>query len=154
MLEQILQAISSIKVRLDRLESKSYGGRWVDWTPTVTQSGAVALSTAIGGYCIIGKVCHVYVQITCSGAGTANNQIWVGGLPAIMYATVESTALGVFNILRPAVTTRYVGAVRASAGGLFEFTITGTANGKVGVDPNFALANGDFINFSATYLVA
>ena len=52
---------------------------WVDWTPTVTQSGSVTVTVTRAKYKLINKVCHLNVLLAITGAGTANNAIVIAG---------------------------------------------------------------------------
>lgn len=155
MIEQLLQAIASIKARLDRLEGKSYGGRWVDWTPTVTQSGAVTVTVTEAKYCLIGKVCHIYAKLAITGTGTGANAITVGATPVAAQPAVAAGEGMVHGQawVQDAATANYYGLAVNSSAADWIFVDTNT-RGYIGTNPNFALANTDKIFFSATYRVA
>lgn len=154
MIESLLQAVASIKARLDRLEGKSYGGRWVNWTPTVTQGVAVAVTVTEAKYCIIGKIGTAYCKLAVTGAGTSGGGITVSGQPAAMQPALvgDNTVIGTGMVLKSGV-ANYVGAVVPISA--TQWKLLAHAQGDyVGSQPTFALANGDKIAFTATFRVA
>ena len=58
------------------------GAQWVDWTPTVNQGGAVAVTVNYAKYVKIGYLAHTLFAVTATAAGTSGNNIIVGGIPA------------------------------------------------------------------------
>ncbi len=155
MIEALLRTVRAIEDRLDRLERHSRGGRWVDWTPTLAQSGAVAATVTEAKYCLIGKVCHIYARLAVTGAGTGNNTIVIGGIPAacsLAYsAGAETFPVGV-GIVVDTGSARRVGAVcPIDANDLFIQWYDGAYIGSGSA--NFALANGDFVGFTASWRV-
>jgi hypothetical protein len=129
---------------------------WSTWTPTVTQSGAVAATVTRARYKIINKLCHVEVSLAVTAAGTAANDIVIAGQPAAMqpaypYAT-NGFPIGV-ALITDTGTAYYSGILLALTTTDFRVTDPST-NQNIGTNPNFALANGDFIFFTATYEVA
>jgi hypothetical protein len=128
---------------------------WTTWTPTITQSGAVAATVTKARYKIVNKICHVEVLLAVTAAGTGNNPIYIAGQPAAM----QSVWIGYWAVLgtgmiQDAGTAYYVGAVLAVAATQWAFMRDGASAGYIGQDPNFALANTDAIAINATYEVA
>ena len=66
---------------------------WTAFTPTLTQSGAVAKTTDYARYVQFGKTVIGSVKLTASAAGTAANPVLVG-LPVAARAGVGATVLG------------------------------------------------------------
>ena len=128
---------------------------WTTWTPTVTQSGAVAATVTRARYKIVNKICHTEVSLAVTAAGTAANAITIAGHPAAIqpaYSHASGFPIGTAVIINTSTAT-YTGIVVATQATQFGFRYT-VAEGWIGVNPNFALANGDFIFFSSTYEVA
>ena len=132
------------------------GSAWNTWTPTITQSGAVAATVTRARYKIVNKICHTEVSLAVTAAGTAANAIVIGGQPAAIQPSYSYTPggfpIGVAQVVN-AGTATYVANVATLTATTFQFRAGATDN-WVGVNPNFALANGDFIFFTATYEVA
>lgn len=127
---------------------------WTDWTPTVTQSGAVTVTVTEAKYSIIGDVCHIYAKLAVTGTGTANNAIVIGGQPAAAQPAVTGITPGTGTVSDSGIGT-YPGLLQLV--GATDFRLldtTGAAYDYIGISPNFALANGDTIEFSATYRVS
>lgn len=124
---------------------------WTDWTPTVTQSGAVTVTVNEAKYAVIGKVLHLYAKLTVTGPGTGANAIVIGGLPiALAYGGVD-TAIGT-GVVVDTGTANYTGALVAAS--VTTLKIVSHSNGYIGVYPDFALAATDVITLSGTYRVA
>ena len=117
---------------------------WIAWTPTVTQSGAVAATVTKGRYKIIAGICFVEVYLDITAAGTGGNAIKIGGQPAAIQQGVNSI-LGV-GIVTDAGIAPYAANLYVVGATDWEFLHFTTLN-FVGVDPNFALAAGDIIQF-------
>ena len=130
-------------------------GAWRDWTPTVTQSGAVTVTVTEAKYCLVGKVCHIYAKLAVTGTGTGANAIVVGATPVAAQPAVAAGEGMVHGQawVQDAGAANYYGLAVNSSGANWIFPDTNTRE-YIGVDPNFALANGDKIFFSATYRVA
>jgi hypothetical protein len=125
------------------------------WTPTITQSGSVAVTINRATYSIHhGRLCHVEVSLSVTAAGTAANAIVIGGQPAAIQPVGNGDAMsviGVANVMDSG-TAYYSGPVVAlSAAGWQIYAHNGAA---IGVSPNIALANGDAIGLKADYEIA
>lgn len=120
-----------------------------DWTPTVTQSGAVSNTVTYAKYATIGPLTYVCANISITGAGTGNNDILIGNLPANPAA---NGCYGTFWISDTG-TAYYVGAVLYVQANYFQFRAH-LETDDIGKDPNIALANGDAILFFAFYPTA
>ena len=119
------------------------------WTPTVTQSGSVAVTINSARYRISGKLCHVQARLSVTGAGTAGNGIVIGGQPSAIQAISTEVLIGHF-LLFDSGTAYYTGAVRAV--GAANWQMFGhLEGGSLGADPSFALAAGDVLYFAGTY---
>jgi hypothetical protein len=125
------------------------------WTPTVTQGVGVAVTVTAASYRIVGKICHTEVILKVTGAGTGGVLIIIGGQPAIIQPTnilAEFLPIGICGVFDVG-TAFYYGFVTPQTATDWRLRDSNTQN-HMGVNPNFALANGDYINFTATYLVA
>ena len=141
---------------IERLESQIEIGRWVDWTPTVTQSGSVTVTVNYATYVVdsSGKV-TINCRLTVTGSGTAANLISIGGIPSNAQPKRFGglTTIGIATI-QDSGTKTYGGlSVIATSASEFRFIGFDQAN-FVGVSPNFALASGDTITFLITYEIS
>lgn len=129
--------------------------KWTSWTPTVTQSVGVTVTVSYAKYMIIGNVAIVLVRLTCTTAGTTNNNIVIGGQPAIIQPvdTGANAVIGSGMILDIGA-GHYQGSLIAVGATDFRFRRDDATNSYVGQSPNFALANTDQIGFQAAYEVA
>jgi hypothetical protein len=137
--------------RLKRLEGMRFIS-WRNWTPTITQSGSVAVTVTRARYCIVERIATVQFKLSVTGSGTAGNGIVIGGQPTEMLSAATEVTIGTALIL-DAGTAYYQGSVR----------VVGTNNwqafahleaGAIGADPSFALAAGDVIFFHGSYEVS
>lgn len=86
-LESVIGKIHSLEREIERLKRVEMPiipdyGVWQDWTPT--QTGWTALPTGTYRYCVIGKICFFYIEMT---AGTSNSTVAQLTLP---YAAVNN----------------------------------------------------------------
>lgn len=127
---------------------------WQDWTPTVDQAGAVAVTVSEAKYTLLGLAVRLYCRLAVTGAGTGNNVIIVAGIPTAIRLAYTGTdyCLGSAVILDSGIAYYHAGVVPQSATSV-KFAADAQGN-YVGAAPNFALANGDSISFTATYRIA
>lgn len=127
---------------------------WTDWTPTVTQSGAVTVTVTQAKYTKIGTLVVLDVSLAVTGSGTIANDIVIGGLPAACAPATTSNQKTVGSgLITDTGTAFYPASVVAVSSSTFKL-VADSQNGYVGSNPSFALANGDFISFVATYAAA
>lgn len=122
---------------------------WQNWTPTVSQGGAVAATVNFARYEVKGQTVRVRGQLAVTGAGVAGNAVTIGGLPGALSPVQAGGIVGVIDIL-DAGTAQYAGVLFVASA----TTFVGQAHnltGRIGVTPNFALANGDFIYFQGEW---
>lgn len=128
-------------------------GIYSDYSPTLTQSGAVAKTTTRARYTTIGDHVHVGLHLAVTGAGTANNTITIS-LPETT-AGAAGTQVGTilfYDASAGATGTYYLGAAILTDTTHVTAAISGAAGGdNIGKNPNVALANGDFIVASLVY---
>jgi hypothetical protein len=88
------------------------GGAWTSWTPTVTQSGSVTVTTNHARYARYGRTIHAIALVTVTGAGTASNDILMS-LPVSAAAAYASFALvmGVGHVIDSSAVLSYHGPV-------------------------------------------
>jgi len=154
-LDQLAAKIHELQRRIEALETlETIGGTgvWIDWTPTITQSGAVTCTVTEAKYIVIGKVCMVQIKLGVTSAGTGGNAIVIGGQPAAMRPALARQTIGTAAILDTG-TASYWAFVFCDTVTTWSFIDPGT-RGNVGINPNFALANTDGISLTATYRVA
>lgn len=129
-------------------------GAWTAYTPTLTQSGAVAKTVTYARYNKVGRMVTVNVLMTCTGAGSANNHIEVG-LP-FPEAINAAMVVGTFHLYNASGPNHFVGAC------YFWSTTTvacvtnnnGHYLGEASSAFSSALASGDIIALSLTYETA
>lgn len=131
-------------------------GPWTDYTPTLTQSGAVTKTVTRAKYIQLGKTVHVNVYLTITGTGTANNVVLVG-LPVASVADGITIGAGrIYDASGPDLLYRSVMCLASTTTVRFEGGNTTLANGLGGSGQPFsaALASGDIVEFTGTYEVA
>jgi hypothetical protein len=126
-------------------------GALTDWTPSITQSVSVSKTVTYAKYYTIGPLMYICALMSITGAGTGNNNIFIGNLPAQpasngVYGTAWILNNGTAYYHGPAYYT-------TGAGGAFYFICHLEVAG-CGIDPNFALASSDMIAFCALYPTA
>ena len=148
MIEELVRRIDRLERRLDGLVQPERP-RWVDWTPTVDQNGAVAVTVTLARYMILGDLAVVQAYLAVTGAGNAGTAISIQGQPTAIQSANNAVHIGVGRVDDTG-TASYVGALYAT--GATDWRIRAhleTAN--IGADPSFALANGDYIWLQAAY---
>jgi hypothetical protein len=141
-------AIATSKLALNTLAATGY-------TPTLTQTSAVAKTVNVARYIQIGKLVWVWVVLTPSAAGSAGVRITVS-LPVAAQATLVSAAveIGSGHYFRAGGTQYEVLAYLFSSTTVaFNRADTNPTN-DVGTDPSFAIASGDTLGFFAMYEAA
>lgn len=150
-IEQMARVIRNLEQRVERLEAQETTLRWVDWTPTVTQSGAVAVTVTLARYAIFGKLATTVVYLSITGAGTGGNAIVIGGQPVLIQVASAVSGLAIGSAWVEDSGTQYFAGTLCAIGATdWRIMINGTDN-YLGANPNFALANGDKIRFVAVY---
>lgn len=128
-------------------------GRWRDYTPTLTQSGAVTNTATVARYCRIGQLVNLEIYLAITGTGTTNNSILVGlppNCPARNGAT--NVAVGVGYYFDTSISAVYTVRVDFQSTSTLRLWRADTAGAAVlGVDPNFAADTGDTLSLTATY---
>jgi hypothetical protein len=127
---------------------------WTDWTPTVTQSGAVTVTVTFAKYLVVAKKATLLAKLAVTGAGTGGNSILLGGWPAGTNPSGlgAGSAVGVGTIKDTGVQFYYAILVLQGATTL-AFYWQPTSN-YLGLSPNFALANTDEIHINASWMIA
>jgi hypothetical protein len=131
---------------LERFQDEVF--RYRDWTPTVTQSGAVAVTIGEARYCRIGNLVVATAYLTPTGAGTSGQPIVIGGLPFTLPAGAFRHH-GTIQV-RDAGTAYYVGVLRRNDDTSLVGIVDGAA-AAIGQSPSFALAADDDISVQITY---
>ena len=124
---------------------------WIDYTPTVTQSGALTITNTSSRYRLSGKTCTVAVLLTMTSAGTGGSPV-LCSLP-VTAAVTSDRVIGAGEVIDTS-NAQYAGAACLVASGTYVAIRNGgttTATYYVGSDPNFAVANGDKLSFTVTY---
>jgi hypothetical protein len=129
---------------------------WVDWTPTITQSVAVAININRAKYLVRGNKVNIFAELTVTGAGVAGNAIVIGGMAVAIQPTgligLGISTLGTCCVLDSG-TAAYYGFLTANIASAFRLRDSNTRD-DIGVNPNFALANTDVVIFRGSYEIA
>lgn len=150
-LEDMARAIRVLERRVERLETQETTLRWVGWTPTVTQSGAVAATVTLARYATFGKLAIVEVYLAVTGAGTSGNAIVIAGQPTAIQAANAASGLSIGGFwVEDSGSAYYVGSLLA-IGATDWRMMTNAVDNYLGANPSFALANNDKIRFFAVY---
>lgn len=149
--KDLIRRITALEYKIDNLP-KMETGKWVNWTPTVTQSGLVSTTISYARYVTNGNIVAVLALINITGTGTANNAVIIGGIPAAIQPAHSGTSLVVIGtmLVIDSGTAYYHGAL-VSSGITSWAALVHNGGAQIGVAPNFALANGDYIGIQAVY---
>lgn len=150
-LGEIVRRIAVLERQVEDMNTRNQSPAWTDWTPTVTQSGSVAVTVTEAKYCIIGAVCHIYALLTVTGTGTSGFTIVVQNLP---FSILPYETAGLLSLGTAMIADAGSGVHSALAVGYFSTSfIFWDVNSGTWVGSSFALASGDLIQFSATYRI-
>lgn len=143
---------------MDMLEFITGGSEtWTDFTPTLTQSGAVTITVTRARYQIIGKIAHVQIKLDVTGSGTGNNNIVIGAIPAaiapVFFGSSSGQIAGVGVVADVSASLQWGATAEALSASTIAFQGFGVA-GRVGVTPNFALASGDVVALNGFWEIA
>jgi hypothetical protein len=153
---QVLTADSTQALGLKWAAAASPSYTWTSFTPSFFQSASLSLSANTSKYTSVGDIGYLFVNVTFSSAGTANNVLYFT-IPAGPI-TPDSTQMmgGWTNIYDTSAATRYNGA--AEVGGSYFYFQSGvnkanaTVNwGQTGSDFPIAIANGDTLSAYISY---
>lgn len=147
---ELVRQINSLQKQVDALV-KPEVSRWMDWTPTITQGVAVTKTITYARYVAIGNTIVLQTRLAVTSAGTAGQAIIIGGIPINIANSGDLTyVVGIGTILD--VSVAYYGGLSVAAESATTLSFTGyTVANRMGISPNFGLANGDVISFQATY---
>ncbi len=149
--EQLTRAIRDLQRRVGRLEVQETVGRWVNWTPTIDQGGAVTSTTTSARAFRLGKKITLLANVNCTSAGTAGNGILIAGLPANVTDATGAPCVGAFQVNDKAATV-YAGSTVVYTATQLALRCNVSGN-LLGADPAYTIANGDDISFVAIYEV-
>lgn len=127
-------------------------GTWSSYTPTVAQNGNRTITVNYAQYCQINKLCVVNLDVTVTNAGTTANLVTIS-LPINTPTTNPTRSVGSGFLYDASATDIILVNVRynsTSTVRLVTETSTSDTSG-VGVNPAFALANGDVISLTMIY---
>lgn len=129
-------------------------GKWVDFTPTMTQSAALTISVTFARYCIIGKTVIVQMGLVIASAGTAGNNIKVASIPSVIAPKNfgNYVVAGGAVYLSAGVANYVLGAVFDTASTLWFYANAATA--QFGANPAVTAKNTDLMNVQLAYEIA
>lgn len=147
--QELVKQINSLQKQVDTLV-KPEVGRWLDWTPVISQNGAVAKTITYARYIVDddGKT-TVTCKMIMTGAGVAGNVIIVSGLPISAKYSGDTVHVGSATI-KDSGTAFYPCTVEMSTATTIKFTGYNTPN-YAGATPNFGLAADDIVSFTLVY---
>lgn len=128
-------------------------GRWITWTPTVDQGGAVTADVIFARYIVMSDLVILTARLDITGTGTAPNDIVVAGIPATIQPinfSPSNVSAGNAIIKNNVTFILYSASVNLAATDDIRF-VGYAETSFIGNVPNFALASGDVISFTATY---
>lgn len=144
--QELVKQINNLQKQVDGL-IKPEVGRWIDWTPVITQNVNVTFTKNYARYMSFFNSVILSCEMTVTGAGTAGNNIVISGIPLAPART------GNFIIGAGCISSggkNYNVAVIAA--GVDNFRFIGYATGSyMGADVNLTLAAGNVISFTTIY---
>jgi hypothetical protein len=144
MIEELIRRLTKLERDFEGLIKPEVGG-WKDWTPTVTQGVAVAVTVTEAKYKVKEDDVRIYARLAVTGAGTAGQTIVLAGWAAALNPNPGPAGwpMGVAIIIDATGPTNYSAVCRYSSNNLI--FASQTANNFLGANPAFTLANGDAI---------
>lgn len=131
-------------------------GALATWTPSVTQSGSVAVTVTLATYMRIGRLVFVSVYLSVTGTGTGANTVTIGNLP--FTGRPAQASIGTGRIEDSSASLVYHGVLTMNSTTTFALFNTSGAfapNAFLGGSGfTAALASGDVITFSGWYEAA
>jgi len=128
---------------------------YADWTPEIRQGGStIARTVTAAKYRLVGKMCHLVMNVTMTAAGAAGNAVNIQGWPSAInpYQMGSSPTVGL-GVVVDTGTATYPALAFIPGGNQIQFYWLPTQN-YVGVNPSFALANTDEINLDCVWRIA
>lgn len=147
-MNELVRRISQLERRLDGLVLPERPA-WANWTPTVDQGGAVAVTVTLARYMVLGDLAVVQARLDVTGAGNAGNAVIIQGQPSAIQAANNSIVIGHCSIY-DAGTGFYLAIIDAIGPTDWRMFRDGET-AYVGIAPNFALASSDVIFLHAVY---
>ena len=145
--EQVAERLAILEREMKRL--KQPGPAWQDWTPTVDQNGNVAVTVTFAEYTLVDNLVVTVGRLEVTGSGSAGNIIYIEGLPPAIQLSTVNSVIG-SALVKDTGTAFYAGVLYTSAAAQWYMLAHGETS-AMGIDPSFALANGDRIWFQAAY---
>ena len=145
-----------VKGNLEDIAGAS-GIRWVDWTPTLSQSAGITITVTRARYVIVGKIAVVQITLALTSAGTAGQRIYLAGIPAAIAPLSTggiSNPIGTFGYFDAAPGAFYSGTAIVMNATTLAFSAGGSNNDHLGVAPALTIANGDTIGVQGCYEIA
>lgn len=127
------------------------GSPWTSPTIALAQGAAVAATVTYARAFVLGKLAVVQAQLIATAVGTAGSAVALV-LPASLQSAQSGprVPVGTFMVERVAVAV-YHGVAIASTASAVVGIRHGTTVGPLGLDPNFALAIGDYVSMALAY---
>jgi len=147
----LVKEIVLLQRRVDGL-IKPEVGRWVDWMPTVTQSGAVAVTVNYARYVVMANMVVGQARLTVTGSGTAGNAIIIGGMPVLDQPVRNGSNVDIMGsmLVLDSGLAFYHGALVAVGGADWRGIAHNLAN-YIGITPSFGLVATDVIGIEFAY---
>ena len=76
---QLMRKIDELENKINAMRTIEVGGVWQDWTPTLSASGSMSVTSVVitrARYAIIGKVVKFMVRADFTTGGTASNSLY------------------------------------------------------------------------------
>lgn len=152
MIEELVKQVNSLQKQIDALV-KPETGRWLDWTPTLTQGAAITITITYARYIVTEKTVTTMGLLAATSAGTAANVMQIGNIPTII--TPKNTgiyaAIGVFLYFDTGSATPHYNAILTAQSSTTFRALGDASTSWFGQSPAITIANGDQIGFLATY---
>lgn len=148
-------AASTVQAAIEELDSGSGLDAWTDYTPTITQNGAVAKTVNYARYNVDGKSVRVQVYVSITGSGTAANIVTVS-LPVTAATGGLLTGGGFLLYDSSSPTPFFAGVTVMNTSTSVKFLCSGTSQylGANGGSFTAGLASGDILSFDFDYEAA
>lgn len=122
---------------------------WTSYTPILSQGTSTNISKTVvyAKYAKLGKIVHANVRLQSTGTGQAGQAVIVSLPVTAASSGIPAGNGGIFD----ATVNNYTGWIFLASTTTAGLVSHNNSDNLVGANPNFAVASGDFINFTFMY---
>ncbi len=136
-----------------KLQNEVSYSAWINYTPTITQSGTVTATITRARYRRNGTQVEVHVRVDMTAAGSAGSGVTIS-LPVTAAYTGNVDIVGVMAVYDASAGQVYSGVARLGSTTTIDSLAHNSGATSIGANPSFALASGDVVSCHINYEAA